>query len=388
MKTGLYISGIGHGLLILWVLLGGVFSGPRPEPVEVAQVSIVSGAEFAALSAPASAPRAEVAAPAPVPVPPSAPERPAQTPIPDTVPETPRPSEPAPPAPEAAPDVSALAPLPETEVADQAPVQPAPPSADDGATLLPENARPRPVPRVAPLPAAPPAPDAKVDDTVVKATKPAQQAELTAPPVEESTAPEEAATEIVTEAEESDAPDTAVTASIRPRARPDRAAPPTAPVAAKPSAQPAQTSAPAPATPASPAADPIAAALAEALTSGATNTTGSGTAPVGPPLTQGETDALRVAVGKCWNVGSLSSEAMKTSVVVGVSMAEDGKPKTETIRMISFSGGSETAAKQTYESARRAIIRCGASGFELPAAKYTQWRDIEMTFNPEKMRIK
>ena len=42
----------------------------------------------------------------------------------------------------------------------------------------------------------------------------------------------------------------------------------------------------------------------------------------------------------------------------------------------------------TPEAARRAIIRCGASGYNLPVEKYDQWRDIEMTFNPERMRIK
>ncbi|MDZ4134880.1 MAG: energy transducer TonB, partial [Paracoccaceae bacterium] len=46
------------------------------------------------------------------------------------------------------------------------------------------------------------------------------------------------------------------------------------------------------------------------------------------------------------------------------------------------------SARQAYEAARRAIIRCGATGFKLPAEKYDQWRNIEMVFNPEKMRIK
>ena len=59
-----------------------------------------------------------------------------------------------------------------------------------------------------------------------------------------------------------------------------------------------------------------------------------------------------------------------------------------TIRMLSSTGGSGTAAKQAFEAARRAIIRCGAKGFQLPPEKYGQWRDIEMTFNPERMRIK
>jgi hypothetical protein len=56
--------------------------------------------------------------------------------------------------------------------------------------------------------------------------------------------------------------------------------------------------------------------------------------------------------------------------------------------MLSSSGGSAEAAKQAFEAARRAIIRCGATGFALPADKYGQWQEIEMTFNPERMRVK
>ena len=62
MKWGLYISGAGHGGLILWMLLGGLFSAPRPEPLDVAPVSLVSAEEFAALTAEASAPRAKAKA--------------------------------------------------------------------------------------------------------------------------------------------------------------------------------------------------------------------------------------------------------------------------------------------------------------------------------------
>ncbi|MGM0661234.1 MAG: energy transducer TonB, partial [Pseudomonadota bacterium] len=117
--------------------------------------------------------------------------------------------------------------------------------------------------------------------------------------------------------------------------------------------------------------------------------TGQGTErPSGPPLTGGERDALRVAVQECWNVGSLSSEALRTSVVVAVSMTRDGQPEIGSIRLAGSSGGGDAAAKQAYEAARRAIIRCGSDGFDLPAEKYDQWRDIEMTFNPESMRIR
>ncbi len=95
-----------------------------------------------------------------------------------------------------------------------------------------------------------------------------------------------------------------------------------------------------------------------------------------------------MAVQQCWNVGSLSTDALQTTVVVSVNMTRDAKPESGSIRMLSFEGGSEAAARQAYEAARRAIIRCGASGYNLPVEKYLQWQTIEMTFNPEKMRIK
>jgi hypothetical protein len=110
--------------------------------------------------------------------------------------------------------------------------------------------------------------------------------------------------------------------------------------------------------------------------------------PTGPPLTGGEKEGLRVAVQQCWNTGSLSSEALLVTVVVSVEMATDGKPQSNSIQMLSAIGGSNEAAKQAFEAARRAIIRCGARGYDLPSDKYEQWREIEMTFNPERMRIK
>jgi hypothetical protein len=87
-------------------------------------------------------------------------------------------------------------------------------------------------------------------------------------------------------------------------------------------------------------------------------------------------------------VGSLSTDALGTTVVVQVSMNQDGTPMSDSIRLVSSSGGSGGAAQQAFEAARRAIIRCGARGFPLPVEKYSQWRDIEMTFNPEGMQFR
>lgn len=234
------------------------------------------------------------------------------------------------------------------------------------AAVLPPEPAPRPADRIAPEPVPIPEPEAAPDPVQQEAVSESEPAEVPAEP-QEATAPEETAPEIVTEAEE--VPETAPLASLRPPARR-----PTRPVEQAEAAPAAETP-----EPAEPANDPLAAALAEALDDAPSS------APAGPLLTGGEKEGLRVAVSQCWNVGALSSEAQETRVTVAVEMRRDGKPVTASIRMIGHEGGSAASAKRVFDTARRAIIRCGAKGFPLPVEKYAQWREIEMTFNPEGM---
>jgi len=367
MTTGQIISGAGHLGLIAWALLGGAFRS-EPLPFEVTEVTAISAEEYAALTAPERAP--EAAANVDTPEPPEAGQAPAMQSAEDTPPDRDRPEATATAEPDTTPEDTPTPPA-RAEVGDDAPVMQAP--AEDTAVLAPELSErptPRPAPRVAPDPVAPPDPELRIDDVERPETAPDADAEA----VEEDdpAAREEATTEIVTEAEQT--PGAAPARSARPRARPERAATDAPDEAAPDETPPVDDSA---------VEDAIAAALGDA---GATGD--SPRAPSGPPLSAGEKDALRVAVEKCWNVGSLSTEALATTVVVAVEMFEDGRPDTGSIRMVDFTGGSAAAAERAYAAARRAIIRCGIDGYDLPAGKYDRWRDIEMTFNPEKMRIK
>ena len=150
-------------------------------------------------------------------------------------------------------------------------------------------------------------------------------------PAPAATAPEQAVDQIVTEAEETAS--LAPTRSVRPPSvRPSR---PTPVAVAEPAPEP---------KPDASTANAVNAALAEALAGPAENTD----APVGPPLSAGEKDALRVAVSQCWNVGSQSSEALQTTVVVGVSMNKNGTPISGSIQMLGSSGGSSAAARQAF----------------------------------------
>jgi hypothetical protein len=119
---------------------------------------------------------------------------------------------------------------------------------------------------------------------------------------------------------------------------------------------------------------------------GQTNTPATN-APAGPPLTGSERDAFRLSVQRCWVV-DVGSESANVTVVVGVSLTQDGRVADGSLRLLEGSGGSDGAIQTAFEAARRAILRCGASGFDLPPEKYDQWRDIEMTFNPEGMRLR
>lgn len=367
MHAGQYISGAGHLALIAWVLLGGVFSS-EPPPFETTEVSVISGEEFEALLAAQRSPDSatEVAQPEAPDVTEDAPQVDA---TPDDAVEQPDPVQTENPPEDTPPETVQEAPPQQAEVTDEPPVLDEP--VGDVAVLTPNvapEAAPRPVERVAPEPVAQPDPEAAPDVDSQEAVAPDETGETVEEP-QEATAPDEATTEIVTEA----------TAAPASSARPPGQRP------SAPAPQVAETdNAPANETPATPqdtTSDAVTDALAAALAE-------EPAAPSGPPLNAGEKESMRVAVSNCWNTGSLSSAALNTTVVIAVSMTPDGIPVQSSIRMIGSSGGSDSAARQAFEAARRAILRCQKNGYPLPQEKYDHWKEIEMTFNPEKMRMK
>ncbi|KGM49495.1 hypothetical protein [Pseudooceanicola atlanticus] len=385
MHVGHIISGTGHLALIGWLMFGG-FAAPPEDTIEVTDVALISPEEFAALT-PAVQPPGATDEVSELPQPAPATDAPQVTPTQDTPPEQAAPAEAAAPEAETAPERPQIAP-PQAEVADTPP-EITPPS-EDTAVLMPEQPAetPRSIPRVAPRPVLRPNPDVATDEVPQTPTAPTPDAAEVQPEAEEA-APEEATTQITPDATPDGGPPKV--SKRPPTSRPVRTA------AAEPEPEP--TTAPTqdrrdtdvePTSENQTQKDAINSALERAL-AGSSSSADSSNVPQGqsgPPLTSGEKDALRVAVSSCWNTGSLSTEALRTTVVVSVSMTEDARPRIDTIRMVSSSGGSNEAARQAFEAARRAIIRCGTNGYGLPVDKYGQWRDIEMTFNPEKMRIK
>jgi len=175
---------------------------------------------------------------------------------------------------------------------------------------------------------------------------------------------------IVTEADT--APAAAPNASMRPPAR-------------RPSApRPTQTTE-APAQPDTESSDAVDAAVQAALDAALSSVTNE--VPTGPPMSSGEKDALRLAVQSCWNVDPGARWA-QTTVTVAMDMTQDGKVVANSLRMIASEGGDASTANAAFGAARRAILLCQKQGYPLPPEKYGQWQQIEMTFNPERMRIR
>ncbi len=345
--------------LLIALLLGGVFDRSRLPDIPATDVSVISAEEFAALTQPDQAP--EVSQETPAPEAPLQDDAPEVAVLPDAPEALDRAS--APEAPEADAPVEPLAELPDipdADISDTLPPVEAPPVVDERPEA-PLEAIPAPALRVAPEAAPPSPPDIETAPQLVEDTAPVPSPEPPQP-IEEATAPEEATTEIVTEAEISTF---APSSAPRPRNRPERT------VAAVSASDPAPR-------------DAIAEAVASAVVE---RDLSESSVPSGPPLSFGEREALRVAVSQCWDV-DVGGRSADVTVTVAIDMNRDGTVVGNQVRQVAVSGGDATSQRTAFEKARRAILRCQRGGFPLPVEKYAQWQQIEMTFNPEGMRLR
>lgn len=103
-------------------------------------------------------------------------------------------------------------------------------------------------------------------------------------------------------------------------------------------------------------------------------------------LSKDEIAHFQVQVARCWNIGNNTGPLP----VVTITFALDprGKPIPDSLELIGAGKDTSDAVKSAYGAARRAILRCGAKGYELPLEKYELWRNIELTFNPERMSLR
>ncbi len=110
-------------------------------------------------------------------------------------------------------------------------------------------------------------------------------------------------------------------------------------------------------------------------------------APTGPPLNAGEIGDVRSAIGNKWNLGNVSTDAMRTTVVVRVTFDPSGKPLN--IELIESDGPTQDATNVAFAAAKRAVQRAFLEGgIPLPPDKYETWKVLELVFDPNGMRLR
>ena len=104
--------------------------------------------------------------------------------------------------------------------------------------------------------------------------------------------------------------------------------------------------------------------------------------PAAMDLTSNQITALRTAIAQCWNTGTLTTAQTQVVVTVAVTLDGSGKPEPGTFRLISASSTDDALVAPLYETARRAVIRCGNGGLPLPQNALGLGRDLVLTFQP------
>jgi len=379
MSIGTYISVTMHASMVGWLLLNGNFES-TPREISVTEVSLVSAEMFdialnntppeveASIKTAVAQPPVEEIAPK-LSIKPDAPVMDREQPVmvspqddktPPQISEQPEPLE----------DLVVI--LPSELISPT--VSPTSPDVLE-ISLKP---KPRQSNRITSKTVAPSEPEVDIGDFTRDAVSPQEMLSSEKKP-QTATAPEASTSEIITEAEKpSKLPRVAVLApeqSVRPKRRSIKIK--------LDKEQPKQTEQ---------TIDPLAAALNEALT-GSTNESESEASTesqktVIEALAPGTIRGMQLAISPCWNLGASSSAALSTTVVVGMELSIEGKPLASSIYLVGYEGGDDASAQRAFETAQRAINDCGAKGFELPADKYSAWKKVEITFNPERMRVR
>jgi hypothetical protein len=244
---------------------------------------------------------------------------------------------------------------------------------------------PRPADVVTPDPTPTPEPDVETSPDPTPATTDTPTDEpVVVPDVTPETVAPESGDVLATEATEEQPEALGMQTSLRPRSRP--APRPVVEEAAQAAVEPAVADT---ATDVDVAAA-IAAAVDEAATDEPAADTGSDVAAGtggGEPMTSGEIGDFSRAIGSKWNLGSASTDALRTTIVVRVTFSPDGQPTG--IELIDSDGPTEAATTTAFEAARRAIQRASLQGgIPLPPDKFETWKVVELVFDPNGMRMR
>lgn len=349
METGTKISIAGHVLLILLVTFSSTFSKrDSKDPLNVTEVTLISGEEFASLTQKKStvpvSPPVEVL-PKPV-VKPIASEPEKDKPLDDVQKD----------------ELGQISDIEQLGEISKKEAVVTPPKVSD---RISSEINEKLTEKIKPLKEAPVLLPEKIEKVKKKPKKPAQL--------------EESSTRIVTEAEKVKEKSLAPVKSILPKNRPVRIIENT--LKEKASVSTEETSR-------QENSDMVAAMIAAAVDEDIktqSNDTNAGSKN-GNVLTGAESSGLMLAIKQCWNVPFGLENAENLKVTLRIKLNKDGSLLASPV-LISPKGEMSRLVEIAYMAAKRAVHRC-VPYTGLPLEKYDSWKSFDVTFNPKKMVLR
>lgn len=83
-------------------------------------------------------------------------------------------------------------------------------------------------------------------------------------------------------------------------------------------------------------------------------------------------------IARCYNPGQQRENAAVRFVEIGFQMGPDARPVLGSFHFVSKSG--ESGEEQAYRQGRLAVLRCGATGYDLPLDLFSQWQFVTLSF--------
>lgn len=99
-------------------------------------------------------------------------------------------------------------------------------------------------------------------------------------------------------------------------------------------------------------------------------------------MTMTEIDALRAQMQRCWSIPAGAADAENLIVRVNIALNPDGS-LSRAPQVIGAPLSQSNYYQVAAEAALRAVRLCAP--YTLPPEKYSNWRDINMTFDPRAM---
>ena len=100
-----------------------------------------------------------------------------------------------------------------------------------------------------------------------------------------------------------------------------------------------------------------------------------------PKLTISEIKNFKNSIEKCWILPA-NDKAAQVSLTIAVSLDKRGRIEVDSLRLLEASEAPSKFVKEAFRSVKRAVLRCGVNGYNLPANKYPHWKNLELVFKP------